>query len=216
MINPCNNPLSTSYNRNCLHFALSGPGRPLFLGAVVLIAMLFWTAGCSNTGDAGKDAGKGNIVASINDYSITLSEFNTLIKQETEADPEFDLTQDNTAEFLDYLIRKQLLIQEAAKLKLDREEDFIRTIERYWESTLIRNLLTLKTEEMKKKVLVTDNEILAYYNENRDETSPPLTEIKDDLRQQLETQKNQALIEAWTRSLKESATIKKNLDLFTK
>ncbi len=42
---------------------------------------------------------------------------------------------------LDLAIRKQVLIQEAQRQGLDRKESFMKTIERYWEQTLIKELI---------------------------------------------------------------------------
>jgi len=44
-------------------------------------------------------------------------------------------------------IKKQILIQEAQRQGLDRKKSFMKTIERYWEQTLIKELLN---EEFKR------------------------------------------------------------------
>jgi len=47
-------------------------------------------------------------------------------------DREFKLTQKAKKDFLDQLIVKEVMIQEAKKRNLDRKEKFVRAIERYW------------------------------------------------------------------------------------
>ena len=100
------------------------------------------------------------------------------------------------------------MIQEANRLKLDRKEEFVRTIQTYWESTLIRHLLDLKTEEFKKMILVTEEEIDDYYAENKDWFDGlPKTEVRDQIIQTLTSQKLSARIEEWTDSLRRNAEI---------
>ena len=109
----------------------------------VLTVLSFCVMGCgSSTGSEKKE-----IVIQINNSKISLAEFNDLIKFEAYADPEMELTTDTRDQFINYLVRKELLIQEAAKLKLNSKREFIQTIERYWEATLIRNFLDLKSAE---------------------------------------------------------------------
>ena len=96
-------------------------------------------------------AEEGKILSRINDYNLTLDEFQYQLAAELELDKDFKLTNEAKKEFLEQLIRKELLIQEAKKLKLDRKDKFVRAIERYWESTLIRDLMDLKCQEIAKK-----------------------------------------------------------------
>lgn len=92
------------------------------------------------------------ILARINDYNLTLDEFHHQLAAELEFDKDFKLTEEAKQEFLEELIVKELLIQEAKRLKLDRKDKFIRTIERYWESTLIKGLMDLKSKEIQKDI----------------------------------------------------------------
>lgn len=93
------------------------------------------------------------ILARINDYNLTLDEFHHQLASELEFDKDFKLTEEAKQKFLEELIIKELLIQEAKKLKLDRKIKFVRTIERYWESTLIRDLMDLKSKEIQKDIV---------------------------------------------------------------
>jgi hypothetical protein len=90
----------------------------------------------------------------INDYHLTLDEFQDQLAAELKLEKDFKLTEEAKREFLEGLIRKELLIQEAKRLKLDRKEKFVRAIERYWESTLIRDIMDLKGKEIAKKIFV--------------------------------------------------------------
>lgn len=171
---------------------------------LILFSLVLFSSGCgSDPGTAAKDS-----VIQVNDWQISLAEFNDLLKFEVYADPEVDLTRNSRAAFIDYLIQKELMIQEANRLKLDRKEEFVRTIQTYWESTLIRHLLDLKTEEFKKMILVTEEEIDDYYAENKDWfDGSPKAEVRDQIIQTLTSQKLSARIEEWTDSLRRNAEI---------
>ena len=101
-----------------------------------IVFALFLCIGCSANGDKTSDAVNDNeVVATVNDYRLTLSEFNAEMKFEAKVNPEFQITMGTRDQFLDYLIQKDLFIQEAVKLELDKKEAFVRAIEKYWEST---------------------------------------------------------------------------------
>jgi len=177
----------------------------------ILTALSFYLSGCSPD----KVSEKKEIAIQVNSSKISLEEFNDLMKFEAYADPEMDLSDDTREQFIQYLIRKELLIQEAARLKLDTKKDFVRTIEKYWEATLIRNLLELKSADLKKKILITEDEIKAYYTKNKGEFDQPLDQVKASIKDILESEKLEAKLEEWTRSLRDSADININQTLIS-
>jgi hypothetical protein len=187
--------------KHCSKFIPSALG--VFVSAALILFSLVF-AGCgSEPNPASRDT-----AIQVNDWRISLAEFNDLLRFEVYADPEIDLTQDSRTAFIDYLIQKELMIQEAARLKLDRKEEFVRTIQTYWESTLVRQLLDLKTEEFKKKVLVTENEIDAYYAENKDRfDGVPTAEAREQIAQSLTSSKLSAKMEEWIDFLRQNAEI---------
>ena len=186
----------------------------VFMVLSFFLILSFGFVGCgSSTGSEKKGAKKNDIVLQINNSKISLAEFNDLIRLEAYADPETDLTIDTRDQFINYLVRKELLIQEAARLKLDSKQAFIRTIERYWEATLIRNLLDLKCAELKKDVLITDGKIDAYYLKNQACFIQPLEAEKEGIKRILESKEVAIKLEKWIKNLKDSADVKVNQDL---
>lgn len=182
--------------------------------AVLLSAFIgMLSTGCGNEGTSSEAMSKENIALEINGNIITMEEFTALIRLENAVNPEFDLTPDKQKEFINYLIRREVLIREASRRELDRENDFLRTIERYWESTLIRNLMTRKSQELKKCVLVLDTDIKAFYEANKTDTTPPLETVKEEIRNQLLTEKINERIAGWEQALVQSAKIYKNPQL---
>ncbi|MBA3009306.1 MAG: SurA N-terminal domain-containing protein [Proteobacteria bacterium] len=177
----------------------------------VLTALSFYLSGCASE----KASEKKEIVIQVNASKISLEEFNDLMKFEAYADPEMDVSDETREQFIQYLIRKELLIQEAARLKLDTKKDFVLTIEKYWEATLIRNLLELKTVDLKKKVLITEDEIEAYYSKNKEDFDQPLDQVRASIKDILESEKLEAKLEEWTQSLRDAADININQTLIS-
>lgn len=175
-------------------------------GMAVLFCVFFafWgLAGCGSgpAGDASDTA------IQVNDVTISTQEFNDMIKLQAYSDPEMDISRESRREYVDYLIRKELMIQEAIRLKMDRKKEFIKTIETYWESTLIRRLLDYKTAELKKKVLITEDEMEAYYVRHKDEFGQPYDQVKPGIKSILESKFLERELEAWTKNLRAGAKI---------
>lgn len=174
---------------------------------LLLAATVMSFVGCSQ--------GEGNnqeIVAHINDYSLHIDDFQYQLASAMKFDPEFELTSDNKEIFLDEVIRKELLIQEAKKLNLDQKKEFILAIERYWESTLIRDLMNLKGEEISEKTVVSEEEITQYYQRMPESTTTPVPspELKGVIRKSIMEEKKSRIMQEWMDVLRKNANIKIN------
>ena len=158
------------------------------------------------------------ILASINDYNLTLNEYQSRLAAELELDRELKLTKEARDNFLEEIIRKELLIQEAKKLNLDKKESFIRTIERYWEATLIRDLMEKKGKEISKTALISQEEIEAVYNEMKKSEGgiSPFAQLEEDLAGDLREKKKTELLKEWINGLREKAEIEINRELLYK
>jgi hypothetical protein len=157
-------------------------------------------------------------LAKINDYVLTLDEFQGQLAQEVKLDKEFKLTKEAKKEFLDQLITKEILIQEAKRQNLDRKEKFVRAIERYWESTLIRDLMEMEQQKIEGRTVVSQEEIEMRYNEmkNLDKNLPKLESIRDNIFQKILEDKKQRLLKEWSNQLKKRARIEINEELLSK
>ncbi len=164
---------------------------------------------------AQETAEKQKILCRVNDYKLPVNDFQVQLSEELEMDPDFKLTQQAKQQFLEGLIRKELLIQEAKKRKLDRKEKFERAIERYWESTLIRDLMDLKCEEINKRTPISEEEINARYKDMKstDASLPARKEMYDQIKEELKEEKMTAALEGWVNDLRKNATIEINHDL---
>ena len=160
----------------------------------------------------------GQTIASINNFDLTMKEFNEKLTAELEYDRDFKLTKEGKDKFLDDIIRKEVLIQEAWKRGLDKNEEFMKTIERYWESTLIRDLMELKGEEISKNVFVSQEEIKAYYDNLKasGEDVRSFEDMEVDIRHYLKEQKKTRKLKEWIDELRGRAEIKINNKLLYK
>lgn len=180
----------------------------------LLIFVLFLSLFCC----AQEKTPESKILCGINDYNLTVDEFQYQLAAELELDNDFKLTEEAKREFLEELIKKELLIQEARRLKLDSKDKFIRAIERYWESTLIRDLMDLKGKEISKKILVSQKEIEARYNEMKEsgDELPPFEEIEHDISKELKEKKKTMIFRKWLSDLRKNAGIEIDQDLLYK
>jgi len=161
---------------------------------------------------------KGKVLARINEHNLMLDEFQSKLSSELEIDDDLKLTKEAKKKFLDELITKEVLIQEAQKLKLDRKKEFVKTIERYWEATLIRNLLENKGSQINKIILVSEQEIKSHYNEMKktNDKLPGLLVFREKIIKDLKEMKKTRMLEAWINETKEKAKIQINENLLYK
>ena len=179
----------------------------------ILFLLSLQLLSCSN-----EEAHQQEILARVNDYNLTLDEFQTKLAGELELNPDFKLTEEARRDFLDSLIKKELLIQEAKKLDLDRKNKFIRTIERYWESTLIRDLIEIKGKEIVHHVLIPEADIQARVRELEKSGmgAGDLEKARKKAVAELKDMKSRQMLTEWIRGLRKTAKIEINQDLLQK
>ena len=155
------------------------------------------------------------VLVRINEFQMPLAEFQERLAAEIRLKDDFQLTLQAKKQFLEESIDKELLVQEAKKQHLDTKKDFIQAMNRYWESTLIRDLLAIKSKEIAGQTYVTQEEIKALYHEakNKDNSFPPFAEIKNELQEQLLDQKMSQAMEKWLKKLRADADIEIHHDL---
>ncbi len=186
-------------NKNLIYFLL------------LLLPLSF--AACSN-----REQAEGETLAKINDYDLRYGEFQRQLVQELNFDADLKLTKKVRTAFLEQLIQEELLIQEAKRLQIDRKEKFMRAIERYWKSTLIRDLLERKGREISETILIPQAEIEAYYGRIKEggETVQSLAEMQDKIAKELKEKRMSERLKKWMANLKKNATIEINQKLLFK
>jgi len=101
------------------------------------------------------------ILASFGGQTITLGEFNQLWEEVPE---EYKLQLDKSMA-LDQMISEKLLIQKAIDMGLEEDKDVLEQIMKITEQILVQALIE---REILDKVQVNDEEVLEYYEQNKD------------------------------------------------
>jgi len=101
------------------------------------------------------------ILASFSGQTISLGEFNQLWEQVPE---DYKLQLDKSM-VLDQMISEKLLIQEAKDMGLGEDKDVLEQIKKMTEQILVQALIE---REILNKLKVNDEEVLEYYEENKD------------------------------------------------
>jgi len=122
----------------------------------LILGMLFVSA-------CGKKAQEKAVVAEVNGSPIFLSELKKELSFRDNRKNAPKATSAAVSDQLNTMIDRQLMIQEAIKMGLSEDERFAQTIKRYWEQTLVRDLIEAKSGEWEKKLTVTEEEINRAY-----------------------------------------------------
>ncbi len=140
------------------------------LMAVVILNIALAVYACSpdkGGEEASREEGGGEVVASYGGHKLTLEEFEAEVNKLPEQVRPMLSSPERRKQFLETFILSQLLIDEARKKGLDKDEE-IRT---QVEETEKRLLLQRAYGDLQQAVAVNDEEIVAYFSANPDEFS---------------------------------------------
>jgi len=170
--------------------------------SIIIVLIIF---GCSSD----NKTDKARVIATINDFQLTEGEFQKKFIKEMRYSSTYKATSEAKEKFLQTIIKKELLIQEAKKLGLDKEKKFISAIECYWEATLIKHLMEGKNKKIMQTTCVSDKEIKKQYQElkSMNNTIPPLHQIEKEITNDLLAVKKTDAFSKWTQSLYDKADI---------
>ena len=172
--------------------------------ALILIIPFFFA--CSGNDGASTD----NVVLMVNDFKMTKDEFQTECASEMEYNDIYKTSEKGIQELLDCIIKKELLIQEAKRLGIDKDDKFIAAIEKYWEATLIKLLIERKNQEIQNTTMVSEKEIKERYEAHKlkNEALPPLNTIEKEIAAEILERKKTKILENWMDALHKNANIK--------
>jgi peptidyl-prolyl cis-trans isomerase C len=133
--------------------------------SIIGMALLVAVAACGERAEKNSKA-----LAVINGKEITLSEFELRWSQLPEYTRKKYVGAEGRKRFLDELIDREILLQEARRRGIDRERTLLERLERFKERSLLDVLMR---EEIDSRVTVTPEEVKAYFDSNRDTFSTP-------------------------------------------
>ncbi len=155
-----------------------------------------------------------HVLAKINNYEITLDEFNEAFKESPYA---YNDSENSKKDFLNNLIYRKLLLQDAQQKGLDRDKSFLKMIEKFWEQSLLKLAIDRKTREVAGTVSVSDKEIEDAYNSMSKEIKAGKTyeQMYQQIKWEITRAKETKALNDWVAWLRKNADIKVNYELLS-
>ncbi len=115
---------------------------------------------------------------------------------------------------IDRFVAEQILYQEALRKGIDKDPEYLKTMEYLRKKAKIETLLD---REIAEKIEVTDKEVIDHYNKNKEEFKVketgeiiPLDRVKEHLRQMLLMKKQRAAYDKYMEDLRKRYNVKIN------
>lgn len=182
---------------------------------LIAIAIAASLIACSKAGEAPKKS-TANYIAKVNNVEITAKDVTEELKTLPPQVREVFSSKEGLEQFVDELIKKELLYQEAKKKGLDRSEKLRLKIEEFKKLMMIELLLE---EAVEKKSEVSEKEARDFYEKNKKDfvletkgkkEQIEFEKIKELLIQKLASEKQKDLFESYVDKLKNSNSIEIN------
>ena len=170
---------------------------------IALIAVVFSMSGC---GGVATPEGK-EILAEVDDYEISIHEFEAEFRNSHYGTVD---TAEARRQFLDTLIDRKLILQDAQRQSVDKDASFLKMIERFWEQSLLKLMLEKKTREIARATAVTEHEIEEAYGavSDKEKLDKTYAQMHDQLRWDLTKRRESQMMDEWIADLHKRATIK--------
>jgi len=153
-----------------------------------------------------------DIVINVNDYKITRAEFERDFKDSSFG--RFD-TAESRREFLNNLIDRILILQDAEKRSLDKDPKFLAMVEKFWEQSLLRVALEKKSKEVAGSSYVSDKTVEeAYQKMLKDgKVSKPYDAMYQQIKWDITKLKESQMISDWIFELHKDSKVRISDDL---
>lgn len=173
---------------------------------ILVLIMSVFIVGCSC-----QDKPK-HIAIKINNYQISEEEFEKEFKDSSFG--RFD-SRESRKEFLDNLVDRILILQDAQKRGLDNDPQFLKMVEKFWMQSLLRLALEKKTEEASGALPVEDRDVEEAYQVMLKEgkASKPYKDMYQQIKQGIISMNESRLMNDWLVQLHKNADIRINKDL---
>jgi len=173
---------------------------------ILVLFILFLIYGCQ------RRQASSPVAINIDGIKITVDEFEEAFRNSSYARSNIPSAR---REFLENLITRRLLLREAEKEGLDKNADFLKDVELFWQQSLLKLMLDRKTRELSVNLKVEDKEITDYYlsHKDTDYMDKELEEVWGQIKWLLLREKQRRAIEDWVNSLKRNTRLKINYKL---
>ena len=176
------------------------------------LLLVFFAAGFCMAGCDSRRSGVSNEkpVVRVNKLQLTKSDLQEELKTRVVPLRGAQASDEQEPEWLTQLIDRELLVQEAQRLGLNREQDFMRTVEHFWKQALIKQLVSRKGREINAGLHIYEPQIEAYYKKLAQEKGgaiEPLSVLRKDIVRTLEEETADQAMEDWLVNLRKNAHI---------
>lgn len=173
---------------------------------IIFLSVLMLITGCSSRPK------ERHILAKINNYEITPEEFEAEFKESAYGR---NNTLESRQEFLNLLINRKLILQDAQVKDLDKDRDFLKMIEKFWEQSLLKLALEKKTKEIAGLAMVSDKTIEETYQKMLKEgkTDKTYDQMYNQIKWEITKLKETQALSDWMEGLRKKAQVKVNYNL---
>jgi hypothetical protein len=169
---------------------------------VFLVLLLIFSAGCTKS-----PGSKEPVIVKIGNYEITKSEFEQEFRDSYFA---VNDTLESRKEFLDNLVNRKLILQDAQAKGLDKDPGFLKMIEKAWEQAVLRVALEKKARENASKIFVSEKSINEVYQDlvREKKTDKTLPEMYNQIKMEITKLMEAQAMAKWVANLRESVEIR--------
>jgi len=154
---------------------------------------------------------KSPTVINIGHSNITLHEFETAFNNSPYAVEDSKLSR---KDFLDIYLVRIMILKQAEKTGMDKDPEFLKDVESFWQQSLIKMVLDKKIKEISAGLKVDDKEIEDYYKTHKVEfVNQELAAVRDDIKWVLLNNKQKDAMASWVDSVKKSSKVDINYKL---
>lgn len=173
---------------------------------LLFFLLVVFVAGCSRVSK------EKEILAKVNNYEITRQEFEEEFAQSSSGMTD---TVESRKEFLENLINRKLILQDAQRQDLDKDKAFLKMIEKFWEQSLLKLCLDKKSKEIAGSNFVNDKAVEEAYQKmfKEGKTDKTYDQMYQQIRWEITKLKESQMMSDWIGDLRKRAQIQVNYDL---
>ena len=173
---------------------------------ILIFLSLFLLYGCESANKKPPAAIK------IDNIEITAAEYRNAFKDSPYAS---SVAPDAGKEFLNNYITRMLILREAERTGMDKNPEFLKNVQFFWQQSLIKLVLDKKIKEIALHIKVSDSEVKDYYQANKDAEfkAQDLAAVYDQIKWLILNRKQKALSDDWVNSLHSESKISVNKSL---
>lgn len=151
--------------------------RSKIVTVAIVVGLAGWLSGCQGGGAQNKQAvetkaesGSSPVVARVGDTTITLGQFEDYINHQNRLVRARYKSIEQKKKLLQSLVEREAMVQEAKRLKLDKDPNVVRGLKKILARQLVNEEFNKKRA---KQIDITDDQIKKFYNENSERYHAP-------------------------------------------